>query len=191
AGGTHYGIYSSTPNTAGWAGYFLGRMYVSQNMGLRIPSPTYNLHIKQSVNTAVGAGGIALEHATNTNNWKIYHSGSFLSFAENGVRRAYITDGTGVYVVTSDQTLKKHIIPAKDVLSKLKNLRAYNYLYTDQDDSAKKTIGFMAQDVQPLFPELVETNEDGYFGLNYAGFGVIAIKAIQEQQTEIEELKKE
>lgn len=55
----------------------------------------------------------------------------------------------------------------------------------------------MAQDVLPLFPELVmaDDNEE-YMGINYAGFGVVAIKAIQEQQviienqeTEIRELK--
>lgn len=63
--------------------------------------------------------------------------------------------------------------------------------YLDQSTTAKQTIGFMAQEVQPLFPELVETDEDGYLGLNSSGFGVIAIKAIQEQQLEIETLKKQ
>ena len=44
--------------------------------------------------------------------------------------------------------------------------------------------------MQEEFPELVAKNGD-YLSLNYAGFGVLAIKAIQEQQTEIDKLKKE
>jgi hypothetical protein len=54
----------------------------------------------------------------------------------------------------------------------------------------------LAQDVQAIFPELVGENlsrngEKRYLALNYAGFGVLAVKAIQEQQVEIETLKKE
>ena len=52
----------------------------------------------------------------------------------------------------------------------------------------EKIIGFLAQDVQVLFPELVKHREDEYLGLNYDDFGVIAIKAIQEQQKIIDEL---
>ena len=47
--------------------------------------------------------------------------------------------------------------------------------------STPASIGFIAQEVEPLFPEFVgETN--GTKTLAYANFGVIAIKAIQEQQ---------
>lgn len=163
----------------------------TDRVGILHLSPDFDLHIKQSTNTATGAGGLGFENSNSTDTWKIYHSSAFLSFAENGVRRAYITNGTGAYVATSDKRLKKQIVPAGNVLPKLKNLTSYNYLYKTQPDSAKQTIGFMAQDVQPLFPELVETDEEGYLGLNYSGFGVIAIKAIQEQQLEIETLKKQ
>ncbi len=94
--------------------------------------------------------------------------------------------------------LKKNIVLADDVLKKIRGLNTYTYLYQDQANDSKKTLGFMAQDVEPLFPELVEINEDGFYGLNYDGFGVVAIKAIQEQQkiietqqSEIDQLKNE
>ncbi|HAI20089.1 MAG TPA: hypothetical protein DCM10_20015, partial [Xanthomarina gelatinilytica] len=51
-------------------------------------------------------------------------------------------------------------------------------------------IGFIAQEVKSLFPELVHFSEaDELYGIDYAGFSVVAIKAIQEQQHEIEDLK--
>ena len=161
----------------------------NNRIGIMDSTPNFDIHLKQSTTTQAGAGGIGLESSSSTNNWKIYHSGTNISFSENGVRRAYITAGTGAYVPTSDRRLKKSITEVESILDKVNQLKAFRYLYKDQKSSAKKTIGFMAQDVQPLFPELVEKAEDGYFGLNYAGFGVVAIKALQEQQKEIEKLK--
>jgi cell division protein FtsB len=41
---------------------------------------------------------------------------------------------------------------------------------------------------------MAQQSRDGageYLSLNYAGFGILAVKAIQEQQTEIEKLKAE
>jgi hypothetical protein len=58
----------------------------------------------------------------------------------------------------------------------------YNYIF-DQDK--KPEIGFIAQDVEKQFPQLVN-QMDGYLGVNYSGFSVLAIKAIQEQQEIIE-----
>ena len=50
--------------------------------------------------------------------------------------------------------------------------------------------------MQVLFPELVgeiqsRDGAENYLSLNYAGFGILAVKAIQEQQQEMEALKAE
>ena len=60
----------------------------------------------------------------------------------------------------------------------------------------ESAFGFIAQDVNEIFPEFVATYTDRKTGeerlaLNYDNFGVIAIKAIQEQQMQINEQKKE
>ena len=52
-------------------------------------------------------------------------------------------------------------------------------------------LGFIAQDVAPLFPELVHTAEDGTLGLDYSEFSVLAIAALQEQQSQIDALRAE
>ncbi len=152
----------------------------NDRLGFLTNSPSFDVHLVQSNSFVGGTGGMGF--SAGSNNWNIYHSGLHFSFDENGTRRAYITAGTGVYVVTSDKRMKKDITEIESVLEKVNQLKAYRYLYKDQDTRAKKTIGFMAQDIQPLFPELVGETEDDYLGLNYAGFGVVAIKAIQEQQ---------
>lgn len=163
----------------------------TDNIGIRTAAPLSDIHLKESSLAANGGGGIAIESSATTNNWRIYHSGSHFSFAENGVRRAYITAATGAYVVTSDKNLKKNISEVKNILPKLSKIATYAYHYKDQDATAKKTLGVMAQEVQPHFPELVETNEDGNLGMNYAGLSVVAIQAIKEQQVQIEVQQKE
>jgi len=62
-----------------------------------------------------------------------------------------------------------------------------------QNDSEVKRIGLVAQDLELVFPELVseslhEATNITYKMINYAGLVVPLIKAIQEQQTQIEQL---
>jgi len=103
---------------------------------------------------------------------------------------------TGVYL-PSDRRLKKEIaaIPM-GILDKFMKLEPVSYHYIVEKETAKRSLGFIAQDVQGLFPELVGESQsrDGaqnYLSLNYAGFGILAVKAIQEQQQQIEALKAE
>ena len=161
----------------------------NDRIGVLTNTPEFDIHLVQPNTFVAGSSGIGF--SSGANNWKIYHSGLHFSFVENGVRRAYVNGGTGAYVVTSDRRLKKSITEVESILDKVNHLKTYRYLYKDQDDLAEKIIGFMAQDVQPMFPELVGQTEDGYFGLNYAGFGVVAIKAIQEQQDIIDAQQKQ
>jgi hypothetical protein len=136
--------------------------------------------------------------------WGFYVSAidSSLNFYYNGSLRANIDRVTGKYSQLSDKRLKKNISSINPVLNKVLSLNAYKYNMLDSEDNGRKSIGFMAQDVQPLFPELVhqsrdrETNEP-FLMMDYSSFGVIAIKAIQEQQmiinglqSQIDELKK-
>jgi len=97
---------------------------------------------------------------------------------------------TGAYTATSDKRLKANINSLGDVLDKLLTLDAKTYYYKS-DKTQRQDIGFIAQDVEPLFPELVYSNInriDGqeYLSLNYANFSAVAIKAIQELHSELE-----
>jgi hypothetical protein len=55
------------------------------------------------------------------------------------------------------------------------------------DKEHKSNIGMIAQDVKEIYPELVTYNEEeDLYHMDYSGFGVIAIKAIQELKAEAE-----
>jgi hypothetical protein len=92
-------------------------------------------------------------------------------------------------VCASDQNLKKDISTLQGTLAKLQNFRGVNFRWKTQDDSALR-IGFIAQEVESVFPELVKTDIiTGIKSVNYLGFAPVLVNAIKEQQTEIETIQ--
>jgi hypothetical protein len=81
------------------------------------------------------------------------------------------------------------------MIDKISALKPLQYQFINNNADNKNSLGFMAQDIEPIFPELVsktlQTDGKEIYTLDYSGFGVIAIKAIQEQQTLITDLKNE
>ncbi|MBL0145889.1 MAG: tail fiber domain-containing protein [Chitinophagaceae bacterium] len=140
---------------------------------------------------------LSLRHPSSINlKWGMYVSSidSSLNFYSNGSLRANIDRVTGVYTALSDRNRKKNIRSLSDVLEAVKQLPVYSYNYLDSKDEDRRMIGLMAQDVQSYFPELVYQRYDReknnpVLTMDYSGFGVIAIKAIQEQQKIIDDLK--
>lgn len=140
---------------------------------------------------------LSIRHPSSINlKWGFYVSSidSSLNFYSNGSLRANIDRVTGVYSALSDRNRKKNIRPLAPVLETIRQLPVYSYNYADSKDEDHRVIGLMAQDVQPYFPELVYQRYDReitkpVLTMDYSGFGVLAIKAIQEQQKMIDELK--
>jgi hypothetical protein len=92
-------------------------------------------------------------------------------------------------VCASDQNLKKDISTLQGTLAKLQNFRGVNFRWKTQDDSALR-IGFIAQEVESVYPELVKTDpQTGIKSVNYIGFAPVLVNAIKEQQDEITALQ--
>jgi trimeric autotransporter adhesin len=162
----------------------------SGRIGLDLAAPLADLHIKVRNETYTGLsgsnndGGIRLERQNTTDSWNILvDDGNDFDFNYNGQTEAYIDNVTGAYNQISDQRLKKDIAPISNVLSNVLQLqpKMYHYLRNKTDDPL--SYGFMAQEVEQLFPSFVNTKGKGdYKAISYQNFSVIAIKAIQEQQ---------
>jgi hypothetical protein len=142
---------------------------------------------------------LSLRHPSSINlKWGLYVSAidSSLNFYSNGSLRANIDRVTGVYSALSDRTRKKNIRYMASVLETVMRLPAYSYNYLDSKDDDRRMLGFMAQDIQPYFPELVYQRYDRdltkpVLTMDYSGLGVIALKAIQEQQQIINNQQKQ
>ena len=122
-------------------------------------------------------------------------SSNDIHFYFNGADRASIDDVTGTYTAISDARLKENIKPMETMLSKIDKLNILEYSFIHDKDH-RNQFGVLAQDAYILFPELVtrgETSEEGQSSwmVNYAGFSMVALKSIQEQQEMIEKQKKQ
>ena len=142
--------------------------------------------------------GIAIRHrSSSTRQWNIAtRDNNNLEFFYNGTLRGTFSSTNGVYTSSSDRKLKKDIVSMPSILSKVNSLDVYSYRFKWQTEEEKqRSIGFMAQDVRELFPELVyestfDDGEESWLQMDYAGMSVIAIKAIQEQQSVIDQQNK-
>jgi hypothetical protein len=91
----------------------------------------------------------------------------------------------------SDKKYKKNIQKIGNVIDKLKNIDAvyYNWKneeFPEQGFSEKREIGFIAQNLEDSFPELVLENEEGVKSINYIKMTTILTEAVKEQQQQIE-----
>ncbi|RYY59875.1 MAG: hypothetical protein EOO05_11880 [Chitinophagaceae bacterium] len=175
----------------------LGQTQISGNpastkVGLGMINPLAKLHIKQSFDGyPVDGAGLRIERNGNANHWELGTDfADDFDFAFNGVIKAFIRDTDGQYVVVSDRRSKRDITDVPSVLPLLLNLKAKKYHYNDNKSGDPLSWGFIAQDVEQLFPEFVTTKgPDNLKAVAYQNFSVVAVKAIQEQQAVIEELK--
>ena len=69
-------------------------------------------------------------------------------------------DGDTNWDSYSDRRLKTNIEEEEDILERVTQLKVKNFNWKDDPNNKRKMIGFIAQDVQPLFPTLVKENND-------------------------------
>ena len=92
-------------------------------------------------------------------------------------------------VLTSDRALKTNITAIPNCLDKVVNLNGVYFNWIDPSKSQNKNIGFIAQDVEEVVPELVSATSDGMKGVNYAQSTALLVGAIKEQNVIINELR--
>ncbi len=154
----------------------------ANRVAVNTANPDAHFHIKQLNN---GLGALLIENDNNTNTWSWRINDNDMRIYYNGTYKGYWDDADGSYVELSDKRLKHDINKLSDgVLPKLLNLEATSYNYNDNKESDAKSIGFIAQDVQKIFPEIVTQMDDDaeVLGIKYSKLAVLAVKAIQEQQ---------
>mgnify|MGYP003115245927 CR=1 FL=1 len=95
---------------------------------------------------------------------------------------------------SSDKRLKDNVIKIGNPLDKLSQLNGYEFDWIVNQEihpNEGHDVGVIAQEVEKVIPEIVETRESGYKAVKYEKMVPLLIEAIKEQQTQIDELKKE
>lgn len=115
--------------------------------------------------------------------------------ASSGTVRSTNVVVVGAITACSDFRYKKNISPIKNSLNNLMQLQGVNYYwktseYTNMNFTDRLQIGFVAQDVEKLFPEMVFTDDAGYKSIDYSRLTPVLVETIKEQQQQINELFK-
>lgn len=99
----------------------------------------------------------------------------------------------GAWINSSDARLKQNIQALDDGLGRLLKLRGVYFEWAEPARMGNLTgrqIGFIAQDVEPVFPEWVGVDRTGNKTLALRGFPAVATEAIKELHTEVMQQKK-
>jgi len=141
---------------------------------------TYFLNIGGVINANMSSQLVGINRGTTVASYPFQVGTS----SSNG-NGAYLT-AAGVWTNASDRRLKENIRTSPYGLKALMKLKPSAYEMIGTHD---KQIGFIAQDVAEVVPEVVSVDKEGRYGLSYGNLLTVAVKAIQEMKTSDDEDK--
>ncbi|MEO6252236.1 MAG: tail fiber domain-containing protein [Ferruginibacter sp.] len=122
-----------------------------------------------------------------------YNAGTF-------TERMYLSNSTGILTVNgtnypSDARYKKQITRLQNPLEKIKAINGVEYFMRTDEFPAnhfdtKLQVGLIAQDIEKVLPQAVQTDNEGYKSVDYAKVVPLLVEGMKEQQKQIDELKK-
>ena len=167
------------------------RIDSSGNMlvGATSNASSQRLHVEQGGN--LGQLGLRNSSATSGKFWYMGpNTNNHFILYNNSVAGVYLLDGGTSWTGSSDENLKENIVELTGALDKVKDFRCVEYNFIADKNKSKK-IGFIAQDWQEDYSQVVSQDDDGNLGIQYTETIPVLLKAIQEQQEQIEQLKTE
>ncbi len=103
------------------------------------------------------------------------------AFEENGTATKI---GGGGFAAFSDRRLKKDVANLAGSLDQLLKLRPVTFDYKDEHYGRGRQTGFIAQEVQEVFPNWIDTSRDGHLTITTRGFEALAVQSLRELRAE-------
>ena len=93
---------------------------------------------------------------------------------------------------SSDERLKDNIEPIQNPIEKINQISGNSFEWNEEKQNIYKgkDYGVIAQEIETILPELVNTREDGYKAVKYDRIVSLLIEGIKELSNEVNELKK-
>jgi hypothetical protein len=158
-------------------------------------------------NTYVGAAVVASTASSTSNEIAIGASvtgkGSNTAFI-GGTSGAYNGKNVTTWETTSDERIKRNIVDSPKGLAEINQLRVRNFQYKEEADMpktedgnpvvvgldpSKQVTGFIAQEIQTVFPEAVATHAHDILSVSADPVLYAMVKAIQELTARLEALE--
>jgi hypothetical protein len=178
-GTSSFGIGGGNPTDASFSPVFT----ISQSGRVGIGTSNYNesiFNVGGSVNcvgSRNGSPGYARMWYDSVSGAAVFEA--FNTSQNNGTWRGFRINGNNDLDWFSDARLKTNVEDAEPMLDRLMQVRFHRYHWIDSTQETKE-FGVIAQELQPLFPDLVAPQSNGMLTVGYTSFATIACKAIQE-----------
>ena len=196
-GANEAGIYNDTDNE--WAIKFFRNaeteFYHNGSMKFETSANGIEMSGRIDMNNNDIYGCDQLFHHGDTNTYMQFHAADQWRVVVGGSERLEVKNSSPHVLVsgdlnsTSDERLKKNIKPIDNALADICQLEGVTF---DWRDTGTQGQGFIAQQVEPIIPDVVNTDQDtGMKSINYVGLIGHLVEAIKTQQTQIYDLKAE
>ena len=107
---------------------------------------------------------------------------------------AFTFDGSTLSVngiaFSSDSRYKENIIPLSNSLDNLQSMTPISYTRNDET-TGKRHLGFLAQEMERVYPDLVHTDSAGIKSIHYANLTAVLVDSIKELHGEVRALRAE
>jgi len=174
--GNNYGVYGSGGNIGVHGSGSTGVYGSGGNIGVHGSGGTYDFYADNTYGKSYFAGNVGIG-TTNPGTYKLYVNGA-----------AYSTGGWQ----GSDIKLKNIVsyLSEINILDKIKNLDPIIFTWKKDEFPNKglpdgRHIGFIAQQLQQEFPEIINYDDEGYLAVDYSAISAINLAAIKKQQLQI------
>ena len=151
------------------------------------------LTIVGNINTGQGATEVYLMNQGVQTGDSVQFNGLGVGTAPSGVAGAILATNDVVAFASSDERLKENLEPIGSATEKVGQLTGYTFDWIPMEGihvHSGHDVGIIAQEVEKVLPEVVETRENGYKAVKYEKLTALLIQALNEQQKEIEDLKR-
>ncbi len=153
-------------------------------VGIGTTSPMSKLSIFQSANTV--AGGISLSSLASSTRSIFMDDSNILHFSGNG--NDATLNAAGAWTNASDIAYKENVVNLSTKYG-LDTVLATSPRFYDMKGSHIPQVGFIAQELKPIIPEVVE-GQDGSMGISYGNLVAVAFQAIKDLNAKIDSLIK-
>jgi hypothetical protein len=195
-------------SSQGWAGYFNGKGYFSDRVGIGTANPIAPLCVQGGGDLTLTDGGelilgvftganlvmdgneVQARNASAASSLYINANGGNVGIGENSAHNFQLwvngpaaKPGGGSWSSTSDARLKKNIQPLSGALGTLLRLQGVTFEYIDPHAIGElpgRRTGMIAQEVEEVLPDWVDEGANGFKRITYRGFEALTVEALRD-----------
>lgn len=204
--GTFYQTSGSFAGYSGWANYWIGnhgngatyyntvdiRPFWGPPKYSRLEAGTFRGPYNYVTNEVDQTIGVYLQSTTSLRAPIFYDYNNTAFYLDPSTTGTSVNvAGDVVAYASSDIRFKNNVTPITNALDKLSKIGGYTFEWNEisHKETGKKDIGVVAQEVEEILPEIVQTRSNGYKAVDYQKLTALLIESVKEQQFIIDDLK--